>query len=364
VVTRLRKVATYQVGLRFRQVALLGPSVNFDALLDALERRHRNRVAEIAGSQGQLPKDTAEAIGEALHRLDNDAGDAWDRAVELAQGSPQALWPDDGVPVLAYERDALGLSLAFTGIRREGPMGEWDGDTSVHYLEAVGGIRMSEDQAINQDAQIFGGDWLKVAPGPVAVRYEDGPRTLSVLLANRTDLEHTLGVDLLYYSHDVDSYVLAQYKKMRRAANRDWEFRPSNDRNFEGELDRMRAVAGGGVASKRPAGYRLGKNFCFIKFCEAETSDIASTQLTKGMTLPLDLWDSLVAAGELRGPQGGTVLRYDTAGRWLSNTTFIELVGRSWVGTSGISTRRVAAYVKKALGDGYAVMMAAGRTRT
>ena len=145
---------------------------------------------------------------------------------------------------------------------------------------------------------------------------------------------------------------------------RDWEFRPSNDRNFEGELDRMRAVAGGGTTSKQPADYRLGKNFCFIKFCEAETADISSTQLTKGMTLPLDLWDSLITAGELNGPKIGTVLRYDNARRWLSNTMFIDLVDRSWLGTSGISTRRVATYVKKALGDGYVVMMAAGRTRT
>lgn len=33
-------------------------------------------------------------------------------------------------------------------------------------------------------------------------------------------------------------------------------------------------------------------------------------------------------------------------------------------GTTGISTRWVGAYVKKALGEGYAVMMAAGRTGT
>src|SRR4051812_27668707 len=64
-VTRLRKVATYQVGLRFRHLTFLDSPVDTEALLDALAPRHGNRVAVVAGSQGQLPKDTAEAVGEA-----------------------------------------------------------------------------------------------------------------------------------------------------------------------------------------------------------------------------------------------------------------------------------------------------------
>ena len=264
------------------------------------------------------------------------------------------------MPVLAYERDALGLALTMAGLDRDEVLRSWDEDTAVHFLEGVGGIPLSEDQAIVQDAQLFG-DWPQLAPGPIAARFEKGQRTLSVFVANRVALEHVLGVDLIYYSHDFDSYVLVQYKRMRRRSGSRWEYRP--DANLASELRRMRKAAKLVATTTKggPLNYRFGANFCFLKFCEGEAQSISSTELARGLYIPLGLWDMLRSGRRLRGPRGGTAVTYDNVGRWINNTLFIELVDQCWVGTSGLTSDKVGDIVKTALRAKGMVVMVAGR---
>ena len=66
----------------------------------------------------------------------------------------------------------------------------------------------------------------------------DGNEYLTILNCNRQPLEQTLGVDLVYYSHRFDSFVLVQYKRMSEG-KRGAEYRPRNDPSHEKELKRM-----------------------------------------------------------------------------------------------------------------------------
>ena len=66
-----------------------------------------------------------------------------------------------------------------------------------------------------------------------------------------------------------------------------------------------------------------------------------STELIKGLYLPLEYWDLLVASDETRGPRGGTVLSYDTVPRYIYNSLFTALVARAWIGSRGVTTRRL-----------------------
>jgi hypothetical protein len=50
------------------------------------------------------------------------------------------------------------------------------------------------------------------------VEFQQGPRKLTVINVNRSGVEHALGVDLVYYNHEFDSYVLVQYKRMKSRA--------------------------------------------------------------------------------------------------------------------------------------------------
>ncbi len=179
---------------------------------------------------------------------------------------------------------------------------------------------------------------------------------------NRTKIEQTLGVDLLYYIRDYNAYVLVQYKRLRKAS-KDWEFRPSADGSFSAELARMRAIAEPCSDQGDPEDHRLGDNFCFIKLCKPTTRLAAapSGELSAGMYLPLDYFEKLVATGRLSGPRGGVVLRYDNVGRWMSNSSFISLVERAWVGTRRLTSGQVTEMVKRALDAEHSVILAAGR---
>ena len=65
-----------------------------------------------------------------------------------------------------------------------------------------------------------------------------GIEYLTILNCNRQPLEQTLGVDLIYYSHRFDSFVLVQYKRMSEGTQ-GAEYRPGNDPSHEKELERM-----------------------------------------------------------------------------------------------------------------------------
>jgi hypothetical protein len=60
--------------------------------------------------------------------------------------------------------------------------------------------------------------------------------------ANRTRVEEALGVDLLYNHHQYASYVLVQYKRMRRESleNDGPVYRPT-DESYKSETARMKS---------------------------------------------------------------------------------------------------------------------------
>jgi hypothetical protein len=137
-------------------------------------------------------------------------------------------------------------------------------------------LQVTEDAIVDHDAGIFG-DWDVISEHMVGmIQFQQGERTLTVVNANRTKIETNLGVDLLYYSHNYAAYVLVQYKRLRKGKET-WEFRPSQDRNFEPELQRMREIAEPGEDNGDPDEHRLGDNFCFVKLCKPTTTATAKT---------------------------------------------------------------------------------------
>jgi hypothetical protein len=269
------------------------------------------------------------------------------------------LWTDDGVPAVAYERDAVGLALSIAGISRDDVMSNWDGDTEAPFLKGLTEFRVYEDAAIVHDTTVFG-KWKGLGPSVVGVaRFEERGRRVTVVNANRTPIENTLGCDLIYYIHDFDAYVLVQYKRLTKATG-GWEFRPDSDANFDNELKRMRAIAAPAKVEDDPEHYRMGENFCFIKFCRPVTNEPFSGELASGMYLPLDYFDRLVQADRLKGPRGGKVLTYENVGRWLNNSAFVSLVERSWVGARGLTATQLTDVLRRSLAAKHSLILAEG----
>lgn len=108
---------------------------------------------------------------------------------------------------------------------------------------------------------------------PAGRVFEDlaSARRLTVLHANKNAIEQSNGVDLVYFVHEYRSFVLLQYKRVRREGR---NLLLRLDTQLDKESARMRTIEtrfGGGT---QPAtdllGYRLACAVCFFKLCETE----------------------------------------------------------------------------------------------
>jgi hypothetical protein len=285
------RVANYKQRITIDEFQVLDEPVATEELAQGLEddleyTRFSRSILGAFGSRRQLTAKAADALRGTLEHLRPGAGAVWEELEHHAKGGLAALWTNDAEPIVAYERDAVGLALGASGFTRSEQLRGWRGDAETPFLSGLEELRVTEDAIIDHDAGVFG-DWEPISEGLVGiVQFGQGDRRLTVVNANRTDVERSLGVDLLYYSHNYEAYVLVQYKRLRKG-NEAWEFRPSQDQNFEPELQRMREIAEPGEDDGDPDEHRLGENFCFVKFCKPSTTATARTAKGELMTIRL-----------------------------------------------------------------------------
>lgn len=270
---------------------------------------------------------------------------------------------DEG-DALALERDAVHLALSFAGFDVD-DTATWDASAEGGYLARLGYLPR-EEVLSRYDASRFPG-WQPLAGDRIDwTLFTDGRRSLRVGDVNATKLERILGVDLIYRHLESDTFVLVQYKKMRRDAHGRWSYRP--DAQLDAELERMRKVDTTAVeAAADPATWRLYPRGCFLKLVRPpEFFDPTSDRLLPGIYLPLLYLDELFAAHEEDTPQH---LGYDTVDRYMTAELFVALVRQGWIGTRGVTTRAIQALVDAAVGAQRSVIIAEetgkqpGRTR-
>jgi hypothetical protein len=244
-------------------------------------------------------------------------------------------------------------------------------DGEGHGVERQPDDWVNEDQLIQFDQQRFS-DWLGTDGCRIGWRrYTNRSQSqrISVYYANRSPVEASLGVDLLYYHENHGCYILIQYKKMSKEGGHgeklskgdrssEWGYRP--DKNLVGELQRMKQIDDLCLAeevSRKVSECRLLPTPSFVKLCEAQSLVIDSSEWIKGMYLPGKLFADLLQAPQTRGPRGGVRLTYRNVGRWLNATTFTTLISDGWIGSRGVGTEHIKAIVDQSLRTGRAVMV-------
>lgn len=165
------------------------------------------------------------------------------------------------------------------------------------FLSQLKGVSLREDPQIAHDHITFPG--MDIARRDVvgSVVFSDpyGEEYLTILNCNRQPLERTLGVDLIYYNHRFDSFVLVQYKRMVDGQTGSPEYRPENDLNHGKELRRMldaeNALRGIAVVAKGTEDFRLSRRPFFMKLCEAKAKAALDSGMVSGMYIPLGFGD-------------------------------------------------------------------------
>jgi len=265
----------------------------------------------------------------------------------------------EGAKTLAYEKDAAILALRLAGL---------DGSEFIHRLHPQDGLslfngisaaRLGEDQMVKHDASIFH-DWDLVQKTRVGESiFRRGSRVVTIMDVNRTSIEKTLGVDLLYYVRQRATFMMVQYKRMVEEGDRnDFGYRP--DTQCAEEENRMWKFQSDhpGIWDQSPENYRLNHMPFYFKLCPKRTFDPTSGDMLKGIYLPLDLWKATCESPAAKGPKGGIRLTYKNTPARLNTTAFISLVQTGLFGSSGASTNDLMQLVLEKVDTDHSVVLA------
>jgi len=329
--------------------------------LDDLEAALPSSVRRFFGL-GLLGKGTGLRAVETIKHLRPEQAEEIKR-LEGALDRPP-LRRGSAAEIVAMEKDAVGVALDIAGLDRApiGEVGEVDEEEETPFLGRLQRASLVEDQIINHDATVFA-DWDLVRQSVVgATDFEQDGKRLTVINVNRLAPENSLGVDLIYYHHAYEAFVLVQYKRMRREEIEERErlvYRPGA--HHRDQVAQMRQL-GTPADPTTPREYRLNPDACYFKICNPETLDPYSTALLPGMYLPLELSELLIDSGEIAGPGGGPAFSYETVARRLSNTLFTDLVQTGWIGTRGDVSARLRPIVEFMVENGRSVVLAVEST--
>ena len=269
-----------------------------------------------------------------------------------------------------FERDAVASAVQFWGgtdyrkklLRTAAPEAAI---SPAPFLARLGGVPLREDAQIFHDASTFPG--LQVARrdvvGAVELYNERGER-LTILHCNRQPLEETLGVDLIYYNHVFDSFILVQYKRMTGSGKQGPVYRPAGDSNYESEMARMTKVqtflAGIAPASSGSLEeYRLSHQPCYLKFCETKSKAALDEGMVAGMYVPLEVWAQFVASPQAKGERGGTLVSWRHRPRNLNNASFTNLLRSGWIGSAAGQSQALSDIISSVLAGKRMLIIAA-----
>lgn len=332
----------------------LARPVQFAELLGAVPgsiRRHLQRYLNLGGL---LPSRTSETVVDFM--LNADRG--FRNRLARLRVTADLLWSvnDQAAHILGLQKDALGIALRAGGIELD-PLTEWSAEAMRRqgrfFLQGIT-PRYTENSMVREDLETVPGLELFDATG-TAVRHfqsmKSPSRKMTVIMAANEPLESKTGVDLIYFNEEYESFTIVQYKVMESGSRGPAFNLRSNDRLL-GQIQRMEEVWEQirlDSTGQDPGAFRFSRNPFFLKFCPRKPLEPDSTAMFPGMYLPLSFWKRLHTSGRLLGPRRDSVLTYDNVGRWLSNSDFITLLSKSWVGTSPRESALLKEVIREAL---------------
>ncbi len=341
--------------------------IDVSSLIDRLAKRHANRVPIDFGKSTRLPPKLTEALLGAMQSESEAVRSGMPGIrLHLAEMGKIELQPEGGLEVL--ERDAVITSLETfggTNFRKDILRGTQPATESTpSFLNRLSHYDIREDTQINLDAITFPGFNIKRSEvfGAIQVVNSTGQQ-LTILNCNRQPLEHTLGVDLIYYNHSFRSFVLVQYKRLVAEANGKAVYRPDSDRNYAIELAKMNEAMEDlnrlptNISSVNDV--RLGSDPFFFKFCEARQKSSLDAGMVSGMYIPLGIWNQFAESDQARGPRNGLRIDWGNHPRSFNNSRFCQLLKEGWIGSSAEQTQRLDEIIEGTLAGRRMLILAA-----
>jgi hypothetical protein len=252
----------------------------------------------------------------------------------------------------ALQEDAVQTALATFGLTAH------DHAIQIELMQgketALGRVKIMEDSVVEHDARSVPGYALIHSGVTGRALFQKGNEQLEVFTANRRDLEHCLGVDLIYVNLTKQNIVMLQYKMLEPNGKideqTDWVYRP--DSQLDDEIARMETFAN--VSKPAPKEYRLNSEIFYLKFVKRDAK-----LANGGIIIPLDHFQKLRSEPEFKGPRNGLRFSYRTLnGRYLRQTPFIEMIRCGYIGAHAEITNQLKILIDEILSGNKAVVTA------
>ncbi|MBE2202469.1 MAG: hypothetical protein IAE79_27910 [Anaerolinea sp.] len=363
-----KRVATAKNLVRFSNLFEVAPPIPLQTIESRMKTRLRHQfVRSSSGAGGKIPEVTWDEMLDVIQAINVKTGLEIRRLIELLNTDLENF-DLAGAAIVAQERDATNLVLRLADFDQKHIV-DWTQQTQDQtetlppFLVGLNeNIDILEDSMISHDLQVFG-EWEKIAQHQVgAVIFKKQHETLTIMNVNRHPVEKNLGVDLFYYHHDYHSYVMVQYKRMQQEKGGP-VYRPLLDKSYQAEIARMqefsRILAELEDKSFTLQGYRLRPQLFFFKLCPVKVFDPTSADMVKGMYMPLDYWEMLMQSPDVIGPKEGTQVSFYNAGRYFTNSQFINLVQEGWIGSRLVDKDIISDVIKESIEGKKSVILAA-----
>jgi len=254
---------------------------------------------------------------------------------------------------LALQEDAVQTALAAFGLA------DSDRAAKLELVEgkvsALGRVGIMEDSVVEHDARSVPGYSLVESDVTGRALFQKGGEQLEVFTANRRELEHCFGVDLIYVNLTKQNIVMLQYKMLQPDGKRDdnltdWIYRP--DGQLDTEISRMKAFATAHAPGAKE--FRLSPQIFYFKFVKRD-----ALLGSGGIIMPLDHFEKVKKDRSFKGPRKGLRLSYNTLnGSYLRQTPFLDLVRCGYIGAHARTSTDLRVLIKAILEGNKAVVAA------
>jgi hypothetical protein len=317
-----RRIATRRNYIKFTKYEKLTKKISKSELMDAY-RKHRSRIEDLFQSYTisvATPK-TGHDIWQYILDKNEDLESLTIKKIEYA---------DFTYPNVELEWEAISLPLKLSGIT-DISFNQGHPTNNISLFENIENFELIEDQLLALDFSFFQNkeDW---DPAIYTAReindFESGKR-VSVFYANRTKLEHLIGVDLIIFNKNTNAYIFIQYKRMVEE-NEQMIYRI--DKQMHKEIELMTKL---NQKLSLEANVRLKSDPFYLKFCPSKQDQSVSNgkKLTKGIIIPLGNYLYLYEGDHLKTERGAQIVTYKNVTQYLDNTLFIDLYQNGWIGS-------------------------------
>ncbi|MFI8523093.1 hypothetical protein ACIGB8_01515 [Promicromonospora sukumoe] len=337
------------------------PPIPAKRFVSRLQEQFRTDVAN-ALQRGRLldrreTREVAEELSrDALHLI------LLDELRSLAEELPRI--DSDTARNRAEQRDAIAIALESVGLNSAKALPRTERDDEPNQLPFWNDIRTRPAD----EAASIRHDWSRMPDWVLRNHPEDhlawmtfadpnsGKEKISIAYADKTELEHVTGTDLIYFRQHQPGFVLVQYKRMKSEPSGD-VYRP--DVQLRKQIRQMRDIVPTNPEWLHTVDdYRITPEPFFIKLVDSQVTRHENFRLADGMYFPLRLFESMLSSDKHLGTRRGTAIGRRNSPKHLSNDLFIQLLKNGWIGTAGNDTDAMTKLIKSLLDEPHGLVIA------